>query len=139
MHNDTDERDNVVQENNDDESVESDNMLQENNMQVAAQSLKDNIDQVENGYASNEYVELGDLHPNKFEYDGWVNLTYAKNITSKFNRFTTPTAIEDLKVEDIFESKLKLLQAITEWTIKREVSLHLQRPTNLLHSNLCFH
>jgi len=32
MHNDTDERDNVVQENNDDESVESDNVLQENNM-----------------------------------------------------------------------------------------------------------
>ena len=45
-----------------------------------------------------------------------------KIITIEFNRFTTPTAIEDLKVGDIFESKVKLLQVITEWSIKRGVT-----------------
>ena len=51
-----------------------------------------------------------------------VNLTYVDNITSKFNRSTIPTATDYLKVGDIFESKVKLLQEITQWSIKRGVS-----------------
>ena len=44
-----------------------------------------------------------------------------ENITAEFNRSIAPTATENLKVGDIFESKIKLLQAITKWSIKRGV------------------
>jgi len=43
------------------------------------------------------------------------------NIIAKFNRSTVLTAAEDLKVGNIFESKVKLLQANIEWSIKRGV------------------
>ena len=72
-------------------------MLQENNMQVAAQDLEDETDQVEDGYANNEYVESKDSHPDEFEDDSWVNQTYVKNITSELNKSTVPTSIENLK------------------------------------------
>ena len=36
------------------------------------------------------------------------------NIIVEHNRFVPPTTIDDLKVGDIFESKIKLLQAISE-------------------------
>ena len=91
-------------------------------MQVAVQNLEYNTDQAENVHANNEYVELIDSHPDEFvDYD-WVNLTHIEYITLEFNRFTTPAVIEDLKVKNIFESKVKLMRAITEWFIKREVS-----------------
>jgi len=41
-------------------------------------------------------------------------MTVVKNITIEHNRSTSPTATDDLKVGDIFESKVKLLQAISE-------------------------
>ena len=71
MHNDSDESDNVVQENNydDDDSNKGDNVLQENSMQVAAQCLEDDTDQVKNDYANNEYVEPEISHPHLFEDD----------------------------------------------------------------------
>ena len=53
-----------------------------------------------------------------------------ENITFEFNKFAIPTATEDLKVGDIFESKVKLLQAIVEWSIKRRVSFTLVK-TNM--------
>ena len=83
-------------------------------MQVTTQDLEDNTDQIEHVQANNEYVEPRDPHPDEFENDGWVILTYVKNMTSKFNRSTTPTTIKDLKMRDIFELKVKLTQAITE-------------------------
>ena len=45
-----------------------------------------------------------------------------EHITSEFNRFSAPTETENLKEGDIFESKVKLLQAIAEWSIQRGVS-----------------
>jgi len=54
------------------------------------------------------------LHPDELQDDSWVSSTYMKNITVEFNMSTTPTATEDLKVGDIFESKVKLLQVITK-------------------------
>ena len=38
---------------------------------------------------------------------------------AEFNLSTVRTAIDDLKVGDIFETKVKLLEAITEWSIMR--------------------
>ena len=78
-------------------------------MQVAAQDDENDTKWVENAYANNECIKPEDSHPDKFQDDGWVNSTYVENITSEFNRFTTPTTAEDLKLRDIFESKVKLL------------------------------
>lgn len=74
-------------------------------MQIAAQDLEYDTDQVD-GYANNEYIVPEDPHPDEFEDDGGVKSTYVKNITSEFNISTTSTTIKDLKVEDIFESKI---------------------------------
>jgi len=138
MDNDTDEGDNAVQENSvDDDSDKDDNVQQENSMQVAAHDFEDDTDQVEDGYTNNEYVEPKNPHPDEFENDSWVNLTYVKNITSKFNRSTVHTAIEDLKVRDIFESKVKLLQAITEWSIKRGVSFTPMKTNITCYRTVC--
>jgi len=71
--------------------------------------------------ANNEYVEPINLHPDEFEDDDLIYLIRFGNITSEFNRSITPTATEDLKVGDIIKSKVKLLQIITEWSIKRGV------------------
>ena len=60
-----------------------------------------------------------------------------ENITFKFNRVTTPTVIEDLKVGDIFESKVKLLQAITEWSIKRGVSITSVKTKRTCYTIFC--
>ena len=72
-------------------------------------------------HANNEYVEPINLHPDEFEDDDLIYLIRFGNITSEFNRSITPTATEDLKVGDIIKSKVKLLQIITEWSIKRGV------------------
>ena len=40
-----------------------------------------------------------------------------ENIRAEFNLSTVRTAVDDLKVGDIFEIKVKLLEAITEWSI----------------------
>jgi len=60
-----------------------------------------------------------------------------KIITIEFNKFTTPTAIEDLKVGDIFESKVKLLQVITEWSIKRGVLFTPVKTNKSCYTTVC--
>ena len=40
----------------------------------------------------------------------------------EFSLSTVRTVIDDLKVKDICETKVKLLEAITEWSIMRGVS-----------------
>ena len=75
----------------DDDSDESDDVLQENRMQLTAQDLEDNIEQIEDMQANNEYVELEDLHHDEFD-DDWINSTYMENIIFEFNRSTTPIA-----------------------------------------------
>jgi len=113
MHNDTDESDNAVQE----------TMMIMTPMRMIIccgkitcklqrKCLEDN--QVVDGCANNKYVEPEDLHPSEFEDYGRVNSTYMENIISDFNRSTTPTAIEDLRMRDIL---VKFLQAIIEWSI----------------------
>ena len=99
--------------------------------------LEDDTDQVKDVQANNEYVELEDLHPNEFEDDDWVNSTRVENITSEFNKPTTPTATEDLKVNDIFASKVKLLQAITEWSIKHGVSFEPMKCNKTCYTAVC--
>ena len=116
--------DNALYENNDDDPDAGEDVPQKNSMLFAEQGLEDD-DHADDGYTNNEYVEPEDLNPDEFEDDAWVNSTYVKNITAGFNRYTSPTATEDLKVGDIFELKVKLLQAITEWSIKRGVSFML--------------
>ena len=56
--------------------------------------------------ANNESAEPIDPHPDEFEDDNWVNSTYVENITSEFNKSTTPTITEDLKVEIYLNQKL---------------------------------
>ena len=91
-------------------------------MQIVVQDREDDIKQVEDVQANNEYIKPKDLNTAEFEDDGWVNSTYVENITSEFNKSIILTTIEDLKVGDIFELKVKLLQAITDWSIKYGVS-----------------
>ena len=66
-------------------------------MQVAAQDLEDDTDHVEDVQA-NKYVEPIDPHPDEFEDDDWINSIRVGHISSKFNRLTTPTVTDDLKV-----------------------------------------
>jgi len=66
------------------------------------------------GYANNEYVEPEDPHPDELEGDGWVHSICVKNIRAEFNLSTLRTATDDLKVGDIFETKVKLLEAIAD-------------------------
>ena len=72
--------------------------------------------------ANNEYVEPVDPHSDKLEGDDWINSTHVEHITFVFKRSNAPTGTKDLKVGDIFESKVKLLQVITEWSIQCRVS-----------------
>ena len=53
-------------------------------------------------------------NPKTHKGDGWVHSTCVENIRVEFNLSTVRTAIDDLKVGDIFETKVKLLEAITE-------------------------
>ena len=48
-----------------------------------------------------------------------------------------PTATEDLKAKDIFESKVKLLQSITEWSIKHGVSFTPMKTNKSCHTIIC--
>jgi len=86
-------------------------------MQIAVQDLEYDTDPVEDVHANYEYIDPIDLHPDELEDDEWVNSTCIEHITSEFNRSSTPIGTEDLKVRDIFKSKVKLLQAITKWFI----------------------
>jgi len=52
-------------------------------------------------------------------YENRVDMTIVKNTTAEHSRCVPHTAIDDLKVGDIFESKIKLLQALSEWNIMR--------------------
>ena len=92
IHNDTDEGNDAVQKNSDDDdSDESDDVLQKNRMQLVAQDLEDDIEQIEDVQANNEYVEPEDLHHDEFD-DDWINSTYMKNIIFELNRSTIPIA-----------------------------------------------
>ena len=63
--------DNAVVEPEDDDDPNGDEYLpHENSMQVTAQGLEDNDEEVEAGYANNEYIEPEDLHPDELEGDG---------------------------------------------------------------------
>jgi len=128
----------VLYENNDDDDPDaSEDVPQENSMLFAAQGLEDDDDHVDEGYTNNEYVKPEDPNPNEFEDDAWVNSTYVENITAEFNRYTTPTATEDLKVGDIFKLKVKLLEAITKWSIIRGVSFTPLKTNKTCYAAVC--
>jgi len=84
-------------------------------MQVATQDL--DTDQVENVQANNEYVELTDPHFDKFEDDDWVTSTRVEHITYEFNRSKASTDTDDLKVGDIFDSKVKILKQLSNGSL----------------------
>ena len=48
-----------------------------------------------------------------------------------------PTVTEDLKAGDIFESKVKLLQVITKWSIKHGVSFTLVKTNRTCYTTVC--
>ena len=75
----------MVEPEDDDDPDSGENVPHENSMQVAAQGLKDDNEEVEIGYANNEYVEPEDLHPDELEGDGWVHSTCMENIRAEFN------------------------------------------------------
>ena len=85
------------------------NVPHESSMQVAARG-----EEVEACYAKNESVEPEDPHSDELEVNGWVDSTYVENIRAEFNLSIVRTATDDSKVEDIFETKVKLLEAITK-------------------------
>ena len=66
-----DRDDSVVVELEDDDNPDVvDNVSHENSMQVTAQGLEDDDEEVEAGYANNEYVEPENPHPDELEGDG---------------------------------------------------------------------
>jgi len=136
MHNDTDEGDEVRENSGNDEFEESDDMLQEDNMQVAAQDLEDDTDQVKNVQANNEYVELIDLHPDEFDNTNRINLTCVERISSEFNRLTH-IATNGLKMGDTFQSKVELLQAISKLSIPCGVSFVLVKTNRTCYIAVC--
>ena len=72
------------------------------------------------------------------EGDDWVNSTCTEHITFELNRFSAPTRTDNLKVGDIFESKVKLMQAITEWSIQRGVSFVPVKSNRTSYTAVCF-
>ena len=130
--------DNVLYENNNDGDLDAgEDVPQKNSMLFAAQGLEDDDDHVDDGYTNNEYVEPEDPNPDKFEDNAWVNLTYVENITAEFNKYITPNATENLKVGDIFESKVKLLKVITEWSIIHGVSFTSLKTNKTCYTTTC--
>jgi len=49
----------------------------------------------------------------------------------------SPTAIDDLKVGDIFESRIKLLQAFSEWSIVHSVSFKPVKTNKTCYTAIC--
>ena len=60
-----------------------------------------------------------------------------ENITAKFNRYTAPTVVEDLKVRNIFEPKVKLLKAITKWSIMCGLSFTSLKTNKTCYTAVC--
>ena len=73
-------------------------------------------------YVNNEYVELQNSYPDEFEGEDWVYMTGVENINAKQTRYAPANSTDDLKVSAIFESKVKLRQALSKWSIIRSVS-----------------
>jgi len=130
----------AVEPADDDDPDAVDNVPHVNNMQVAARILEDDDEEVETGYANNEYVGPKNPHPDEFEGDDWVHSTYMENIRAEFNLSIARTVTDDLKVGDIFETKIKLLEAIIEWSLMCGVSFTQVKSNKMkLHNSLCFH
>ena len=68
-------------------------------------------------YVNNEYVELQNSYPDEFEGEDKVVMTVVENINVEHTRCAPSNSMNDLKVGDIFESKVKLLQAFSERSI----------------------
>ena len=64
-------------------------------------------------------------------------MTVVENITAEHNRYVPPTATNDLKVGNIFESKVKLLQATSEWFIVRSLSFKLVKKNRTCYTTVC--
>jgi len=60
-----------------------------------------------------------------------------EHITSEFNRSEALTTMDDLKMGDIFESKVKMLQVITEWSIACGVSFMHVKTNRTLYTTFC--
>ena len=60
-----------------------------------------------------------------------------KRTTSEFNRSTTPTSIDNLKVGDIYESNVKILQAITDFSIVCGVSFVSMKTNITCYTTIC--
>ena len=84
-----------------------------------------------------EYVEPEDPHPDELEGDGWVHSTCVENIRAEFNLSTVRPATDDWKVGDIFETKVKLLEAIIEWSIMRGVSFTRVKSNKTNYTTVC--
>ena len=64
-------------------------------------------------------------------------MTIIENITITHNRSTAPTATNKFKVGDIFESKVQLLQAISENSIVRPVSFKPAKMNSTCYTLVC--
>ena len=90
-----------------------------------------------NAYVNNEYVQLKDPYPDEFQADEYVDIIVIENITAEYNRSAPSTATNNLKVGDIFESKVKLLQAISERSIIRSVSYKSVKTNRTCYTTVC--
>ena len=60
-----------------------------------------------------------------------------ENIRAEFNLSIVRTGIDDLKVGDIFETKVKLIEAITEWSIICGVLFTQVKSNKTNHTTVC--
>jgi len=60
-----------------------------------------------------------------------------ENISAEFNLSIVRNVPDDLKVEDYFETKVKLLEVITEWSIMRGVSFTQVKSNKTNYTSVC--
>jgi len=99
--------------------------------------IKNEIEWIDNAYANNEYVGLKDQYSDEFQGNDWLDMTVVENITVEHNKSDPPTTTGDLRVGDIFESKIKLLQVISEWCIAYSVSFKPVKINRTCYTAIC--
>ena len=90
-------------------------------MHIVAEGDENDTKWVDNIYVNNEYAKLQDPYRDKFEGADWVDMIVVENIDIEHTRCASANSTDDLKVGDMFESKVKLLQALSEWSIIQSV------------------
>ena len=62
------------------------------------------------------------MYLDEFEGENWNDMTVMENVSVEHTWYAPAYVTDDLKIGDIFESKVKLLRALCEWSIVQSVS-----------------